>query len=70
MSQMRLFRLAPEVVSCHATFVGGEGWRLRIVVRRQDESFGDAYVCDYSHLSTAELLDVISAEAGTQLGLL
>lgn len=67
--QARLFRLAPEVVDCRATFVGGEGWRLVVRMRRQGEHWDDAYVANYSHLTTEELCDVLCEEACTQLAI-
>jgi hypothetical protein len=67
MIEPRLFVLAPEAFHCQATFVAGAGWRLRVGMRRQGESWSDAALTEYSHLSTAELLDVICAEASRHL---
>lgn len=67
MQQDRLFRLAPEVVSFHAAFVGGEGWQVTIRMRRQGEHWDDAYEAHYSHLTTEELADVVCAEVCAQL---
>lgn len=64
MQQVRLFRLAPESIAVQAFHVPGEGWRLRVLVRRQGESFEEAHDVSYDRLTTEELLDVISADLG------
>lgn len=69
MDEQRLFRLAPAGLSINAYFVHGEGWRLSSRMRRADEPWADTELLTYTHLSTAELLDVICADAATQLGL-
>lgn len=69
MIEPRLFRLAPQVVSLQATFVGGSGWSMRIRVRRQDEPWDEAYDARYDHLTTEELLQVVDCEVAQQLGL-
>lgn len=70
MEQARLFRMAPEAIHCQAVFVPGDGWRLTVGMRRQDEDWSDAYRAEYTHLSTDELGDVLCAEACRQLGIL
>lgn len=67
MQQERLFRLAPEAVTLSAHFVPGQGWSATWSVRRGDEQWSDAYRADYSSLSSAELVDVIEAEASELL---
>jgi hypothetical protein len=67
--EMHLFHLAPEVMHLNATFVGGEGWHLTVIVRAQNEPWDEAYRSTYSHLSTTELADVIGSECSQQLGL-
>lgn len=69
MFQERLFRLAPCGVALTATFVGGEGWRLMLAVRRQDEAWPPSAREHYDHLSTVELYDVICAEVARLLDL-
>lgn len=70
MQQERLFALAPEVMHLGATFVGGKGWHLTVVMRVQDEQWVDAYRAEYDHLTTAELADVICEEASRLLRIL
>jgi len=67
MEQIRLFRLATEVIHIHSTFVAGEGWHVTFTSRRQDESWADTRPSTYSHLTTDELLQVIDAELSTAL---
>jgi hypothetical protein len=57
--QQRLFPLAVEVVNLHALHHAGEGWSVGIAARRQGEPWGDAAWTQYSHLSTAELIQTI-----------
>jgi hypothetical protein len=63
MTQLRMFRLAPAALHLQATFVPGEGWSLRVGMRRQDESWAEAYQAHYDHLSSEELADVICSES-------
>lgn len=69
MLQQRLFVGAPETIHSHATWVAGAGWHLTIVVRLEGEQWPDSYRCDYDHLSTPELFDVISEELAQRLRL-
>lgn len=61
MHQLRMFRLAPEALTINAHHVGGEGWSLKVQMRRGDETWQDAYTEQYTHLTTAELVDVLDA---------
>lgn len=63
MPEPRLFRLAVEAVAISAVHKGGEGWSLRIMKRRGDESWANAFKMTYDRLSSAELIDVLCAEA-------
>jgi len=62
MQQQRLFRLAPESLYVSAVFEPSSGWRLKVAVRRQDESWSEAGQSVYSHMTTLELTDVICSE--------
>lgn len=58
----RLFRLAMEAAHFQMSYVGGQGWRLTVVARRQDEPWSPSDARTYSHLSTDELLSVVDSE--------
>jgi len=62
MQEQRLFRLAPEAVIISAYYEPAEGWRLRAVVRRQDESWSEAGESLYWRMTSQELVDVICEE--------
>lgn len=59
MDQLRMFRLAVEAVNVQCVHVPGQGWRLSVGARRQDESWPEAGRDEYCNLSTDELLDVL-----------
>ena len=61
MHQLRMFRLAPEALTINAHHVGGEGWFLKIQMRRADETWAEAYTEQYERLTTHELVDVLDA---------
>jgi len=65
--QERLFRLAVDAVTIQANHDAGEGWRLVVITKRQDEQWADAVRSEYSRLSTEELLDVIDSELAGRL---
>lgn len=66
MDQERLpFDGAVEAVIIGAHFVLGEGWTLRLQLRRQFEEWGDARTELYDHLTTDELVDVLDVSLGT-----
>lgn len=69
LNEPRLFRLATEAMHLQASFVGGKGWHLTVVSRRQGEQWSESEQAIYSHLSTAELADVICSELQARLGL-
>lgn len=69
MDQLHLFNLAPEVLSLQAVYELGEGWRLRVVMRRQGQPWEAAHTADYSSLTTSELADVLLCEISTSLAL-
>lgn len=60
--EQRLFEGAPEAVILGAHWFPGEGWRLRVRLRRQYEDWMDARTTDYERLTTPELLDVLDVE--------
>lgn len=62
MPQERLFNVAPDSLALSAVHVLGEGWRLTLSTRTSGEEWSDRSRATYSHLSTAELLDVIDSE--------
>lgn len=67
MQERRLFRLAPAGYACNAYHVPGEGWRVIMRMRRADEAWSDTEPETYSHLTTAELCDVISVATFTTM---
>ena len=67
MQEQRLFRLAYEAIALTANYRPGEGWRLTVTARRQDESWAEAHQATYDCLSTDELADVICCEASDRL---
>lgn len=69
MQQERLFRLAVEAMHLQVTFEGASGWHLSVGYRRQDEEWSDAYRCDYDHLTTPELAQVMVEELSRALGI-
>lgn len=69
MHEPRLFRLAPEAVTVAAIHYPGQGWYLRVCVRRQDETWAEAPKEQYERLSTPELADAVECTLQTMLGL-
>lgn len=67
MSDPRLFRLAYEQITCSATYVAGEGWRLHVFARRQGELADESYQETYSYLSSSELADLICSDVSDRL---
>jgi hypothetical protein len=67
MIEQRLFRLAYEAIALTANYRPGEGWRLTVTARRQDESWSEAQQVVYDRLTTDELADVICVEASDRL---
>jgi len=67
--QPRLFRAAPDAIAVHAHWSWPEGWHLRVMVKRADETYRDCTKADYDGLSAAELIDALDAELGAALGL-
>lgn len=63
--ETRLFVGAPEALLMHAHYVLGEGWVLRLQLRRQFQSWGEAPASHYERLTTDELEDVLSATLGS-----
>ncbi len=63
MLEPRLFRLAVESVVIRCNHRGAAGWDLVIQKRRGDESWAEAFSMSYSSLTSAELIDVLCAEA-------
>lgn len=69
MDQQRLFRIAPDAISFTARYEF-PGWDLTVSCHVPGEPSEDAYRSHYRTLSTAELFDVIDAEAAKVLGFL
>jgi hypothetical protein len=67
MQQEKLFRLAYEAIALNAHYCHGEGWRLVVTARRQDETWDEAHQATYDRLTTDELADVICVEASDRL---
>ena len=68
MHQERLFRLAFSGIQLGAYYEGAEGWHVVIRMRRDDELWADVEPVHYHHLTSVEMLDVISAHLGSELG--
>lgn len=66
-AQQRL-QLAVEAVAITCTYVHLHGWTCTISSRRQGEEWGKSHRVHYSHLTSAELEDVLSVELGDALG--
>ena len=67
MDQQRLFVLAVEAIALTAVFVPGQGWSVKIGMRRQAESWGAEPWTEYSHMTTAEMLDTIEGHLASKL---
>lgn len=66
--QTRLRLGAPAALAVTAAYIHGEGWRVSIKCRHDQELWVDVTGVLYSHLSTAELADVLEIELPAQLG--
>lgn len=64
-SQEKLFTGAVEACIIDAHFVLGEGWVLRLCLRRQFEDWADSRTEVYECLSTDELVEVLDSSLGT-----
>lgn len=67
--QDRLFHLAAEAITITAVHEGPQGWRCMVAMRRQGESWDEAYRASYSGLTTVELEEVLCNELAYRLGL-
>jgi len=56
---------AVEAAIIQAHFILGEGWTLRLTLRRQFEDWSDCRTELFDHLTTDELVDVLEASLGT-----
>jgi hypothetical protein len=65
MEQERLFIGAVEAAIISANYVAGEGWLLRLQIRRQFEDWADARTEVYERLTTDELVEVLDVSLGT-----
>jgi hypothetical protein len=63
--EQQLFSGAVEAAIISAQFHLGEGWTLRLQLRRQFEDWADARTELYDRLSTDELVDTLDAALGT-----
>jgi hypothetical protein len=63
--QEQLFIGAVEACILSAQFHLGEGWTLRLQIRRQFEDWADCRTEVYDHLTTDELVDVLDVSLGT-----
>lgn len=72
MDQEQLFTGAVEAAIISAQYILGEGWTLRLQLRRQFQDWTDARTEVFERLSTDELVDTLDASLGTlrvELGL-
>jgi hypothetical protein len=70
--QEQLFTGAVEAAIISAQYILGEGWTLRLQLRRQFQDWTDARTEVFERLSTDELVDTLDASLGTlrvELGL-
>lgn len=67
MYEQPLFAPAVVAISLSAVYDHADGWRLVIADHAAGEPFEDRRASRYTHLSTAEVLDVMFAELGTRL---
>ena len=67
MQQEPLFVGAPEAMHLQCTFVGGQGWHLSFAMRREGEQWENVRRTEYTHMSTAEAIDVICNEVSDLL---
>lgn len=67
--QERLFLGAPTALSVTAFYFVNEGWAVSIACRRDLQAWDDCHKEQYSHLSTAELGDVLELVLPQALGL-
>jgi len=58
------FMGAVEAAIMGAHFHLGEGWTLRLQIRRQFEDWGDARTEVYERLTTDELVDILDVALG------
>lgn len=65
MEQGSLFIGAVEAAIISAHYVLGEGWVLRLQIRRQYEEWADCRTEVYDRLSTDELVEVLDASLGS-----
>lgn len=65
MTQEQLFTGAVEAAIISAQFHLGEGWTLRLQLRRQFEDWADARTEVYDRLTTDELVEVLDVSLGT-----
>lgn len=63
--EQRLFEGAPEAAIIGAHYVAGEGWALRLQIRRQFQDWTDARTEEYERLTTDELVEVLDSSLGT-----
>lgn len=68
--EQQLFTGAVEAAIISARFVLGEGWVLRLQLRRQFEDWEDARTEEYDRLTTDELVDTLDVTLGTLKGAL
>lgn len=62
--QGRLFDGAVEAAIISAHYRLGEGWVLRLQIRRQFEDWADCRTEEYDRLTTDELVDTLDASLG------
>jgi hypothetical protein len=63
--EQQLFEGAVEACVIQAHFVLGEGWSLRLQLRRQFEDWAAARTETYERLSTDELVEVLDVSLVT-----
>lgn len=63
----RLFVGAPEAVIVSGHFEFGDGWKVTVSIRRQFQLWPEASAGEYDHLTSEELVDVLSSVLAVEL---
>lgn len=64
MDQEQLFTGAVEAAILSAQYHLGQGWSLRLQLRRQFEDWADCRTEEYERLTTDELVEVLDVSLG------
>ena len=65
MPQQPLFLGSVEAAIISANYTLGDGWKVRLQIRRQYEHWEDCRTEVYDHLTTDEMVDVLDVSLGS-----